>query len=242
MRDQGRWVRGVCVSAGLWAASGLLWAQSVPLHAPVNVVQLSASAQRDVWQDWLTVTLVHRTQGADAATVQRQLTQAVDAATRSLRPKVRPGDLELSSGNFVVQPRYNREGQVAGWQGSAELIVQGRDIAAIGASASQTPGMVVARMGFSLSPQARLALEDELRREAIARFQQTARSVAQDFGFAGFTLREVAVGEQGHDMAPQPRLMMAAADMQAGNAPMPMVAEPGKATVHISVSGSVQLQ
>ncbi len=234
-------VRNTCVAAVLWASSGLALAQTMPMTMPQNVVQLSASAQREVPQDWLTVTLVHRVQAADAAAVQRQLAQAVDAASRSLRPRVRPGELELSSGSFVVQPRYNREGQVAGWQGSAELIVQGRDIAAIGASASQTPGMVVARMGFSLSHAARRALEDELRREAIGRFQQTARSVASDFGFAGFALREVTIGEQGQEMVPQARLMMAA-DMQAGNSSLPIMAEPGKTTVHISVSGTVQLQ
>lgn len=228
-----------------WAMAATLVA-SMPVRAqspnPVhNVVQLSASAQQEAPQDWLTVVLTHRAQAADAATVQRQLKNAIDIALRHIRPRVKEGELEVSSGGFSVQPRHNREGQIIAWQGSAELVVQGRDVARMGATAGDTPGMSVSQMGFSLSRQARQSLEAGMRSEAIARFKDSAQQIARDFGFTGYTLREVAVSNGGQDYAMRPRVMMAAeAGMAMSAAPVP--AEPGKTLVQVTVSGSVQLQ
>ena len=232
--------RAVTLTGVALALTSPLWAQA-PAPAPHNVVQLSASAQQEAVQDWLTVVLTHRAQAADAATVQRQLQTALDNALRHVRPRVKEGELEVSSGGFSVQPRHNREGQIVGWQGSAELLVQGRDIARIAATAGDTPGMALSQMHFSLSRQARQALEDGIRSEAIARFKATAQQVAKDFGFSGYTLREVAVSEGGQEYAMRPRMMMAA-DANAAVMSAPVPAEPGKTLVQVTVSGSVQLQ
>ena len=223
----------------LLSASAALQAQT---SAPVyNVVQLSASAQQETVQDWLTVVLTHQAQAADAASVQRQLKEAADNALRHIRPRVQEGELEVSSGGFTVHPRHDREGQIIGWQGSAELLLQGRDVARIAATAGDTPGMAVAQMSFSLSHQARQALEEGIRSQAIARFKATAQQVAKDFGFSGYTLREVAVSEGGQEYAIRPRLMVAA-DARAAMASAPVPAEPGKTLLQVTVSGSVQLQ
>ena len=232
--------RAVTLTGVALALTSPLWAQA-PAPAPHNVVQLSASAQQEAVQDWLTVVLTHRAQAADAATVQRQLQTALDNALRHVRPRVKEGELEVSSGGVSVQPRHNREGQIVGWQGSAELLVQGRDIARIAATAGDTPGMALSQMHFSLSRQARQALEDGIRSEAIARFKATAQQVAKDFGFSGYTLREVAVSEGGQEYAMRPRMMMAA-DANAAVMSAPVPAEPGKTLVQVTVSGSVQLQ
>jgi len=234
------WARWAAPVALVWGALLPPVVQAQPASPAHNVVQLSASAQQEVAQDWLTVVLTHRTQAADAATVQRQLKTAVEQALQHIRPRVRSGELEVSSGGFAVQPRHSREGQIVGWQGSAELLVQGRDVAGIAAKAGNTPGMAVAQMGFSLSRQARQALEAEMRSQAIAQFRATALQVAKDFGFTGYTLREVALMEGGQEHAMRPRLMVAAeAHMATASAPVP--AEPGKTLVQVTVSGTVQL-
>lgn len=228
-------------------ALSLLWftlavpAQAQDQATPRNVVQLSASAQQEVVQDWLTVTLQARHQAPDAGTVQNQLKASIERALAHARPRAARADLTLSTGAFQVLPRYGRDGQVLGWQGSADLLLQGRDVAQVAALAGDTPGMTVARMLFSLSREASQRLEAEVRQAAIARFKATAQQVAQDFGFAGYTLREVSVSEGGVAAPVQPRMLMAAeAKADMGQAPVP--AEPGRATVQVSVSGSVQLR
>lgn len=90
---------------------------------PQGVVSLTSSASIEVIKDLLTVTLTTTRDGQDAAAVQSQLKQALDAALAEARKVVRPGQLDLQTGNFALYPRYSNKGGVSGWQGSAELVV-----------------------------------------------------------------------------------------------------------------------
>jgi predicted secreted protein len=79
----------VWASAALWATHAA--AQTLP--EPRNVVQLQASAQREVVQDWLTVVLAARHQASDAATVQNQLKATLEQALQKARAAARPGEV-----------------------------------------------------------------------------------------------------------------------------------------------------
>lgn len=234
-------LRGMAIlGLAAWMASsaGSLAAQTLP--PPENVVQLSASAQQEVVQDWLTAVLVTRHQAPDAGTVQNALKLALDRALVHAKGRSGAG-VEVSTGGFHVQPRYGRDGQVTGWHGTAELLVQGRDVARVAGLAGDTPGMVVSQMVFSVSRDTTQRLEADVRRQAIASFRRQAQQVAEDFGFKGYTLREVSIGEAGLPAGARPRMFMAAeAGAALSSAPVP--AEPGKSLVQVTVSGSVQLR
>lgn len=73
------------LATGAVSALGVAHAQTPePLR---NVVQLSASGQVEVDQDWLQMNLSVNREGTNAAAVQKQLQQSVDAAMRSLKPQ-----------------------------------------------------------------------------------------------------------------------------------------------------------
>lgn len=205
---------------------------------PQNVVNLSASASMEVPKDQLTIVFSTTREGPDAAQVQSQLKQALDAALAEARKAARPGQVEVQTGNFSLHPRYNAKGP-SGWTGSAELVVEGKDMAAISQLAGRIQTLTVARTGFGLSREAREQVDAEVTAQAIARFKARAAEVAKQFGFAGWALREVMV--QGVDvppMQPMPRIAMASAAPMAEQA---LPVEAGKATVSATVSGSVQL-
>ena len=96
--------------------------------------------------------------------------------------------------------------------------------------------MPVAGIAFSLSPEARKAEEDRLLAQAIAAFQARAQAAAKAFGYARYSLLEVAVHTQAPALGPRPMLR----NMAAASAPLPV--EGGRATVMVSVSGSVKLE
>lgn len=232
----------------LAAGAGSLQAQSNPVTvwqaAPQNVLTLGAEASREVPQDLLSITLAATREGADAASVQSQLRQALDAALAEARKAVRPGQLELRTGAFQITPRYAaRTGgapAIAGWQGRGELVVEGSDIAAISQLAGRLGGLAVSRVVFSLSREARDRVEAEVAAQAIDRFKARADAHAKQFGFAGYSLREVAVnsGESGGP-PPMPMFRAAAAPMAGPEAAQPV--EPGRTTVTVNVNGSIQL-
>lgn len=220
------------------------WAQAqangTEPSAPRNVVQLSASATVEVAQDWLTLTLSTSRDGSDAAVVQTQLKQALDKALTAARQQTQDGRLDIHTGNFQLSPRYSREGGITGWQGSAELVLEGRDFARIASLAGNIGTLTVSRAQFSLSREAQDRVEVQAQTTAIDRFKSKAGEIAKGFGFATYTLRDVSVNGNDQGPTPWPRVMAMQAKSASADAPVPL--EAGKSAVVVTVSGSVQLQ
>ncbi len=222
----------VCLFASVAAG-----AQTLP--EPHNVLQLSASGTVEVQQDLLSIRLSTTRDGADAAAVQSQLKAALDAALAEARRSAQPGQLDVRTGNFSLSPRYTKEGKISGWQGTTELVIEGRDFPRITQTAARIGTLGVGGIGFGLSREERAKVEVQAQTIAIDNFKQKAVELAKNFGFAGYTLREVSVNaNEGGPM--QPRMMAAQAKSLSADSPIPV--EAGKTTVIVNVSGSVQLK
>jgi len=220
-------------------ASTAAFGQTVP--APQNVLQLSASGTVEVQQDLLTMTLTTARDGNDPAGVQSQLKTALDAALAEARKGAQPGQLDVRTGNFALYPRRNRDGHITGWSGSAELVLEGRDFARITQAAGRIQTMTLGGVGFGLSREQQARVEGEAQALAIERFKAKAGELARSFGFGGYTLREVAVNANEPGFMPRMRMTMAP-QAKAATAEAPVPVEPGKASVVVTVSGSVQLR
>ncbi|TXI13343.1 MAG: DUF541 domain-containing protein [Ottowia sp.] len=207
-------------------------------NVPHNVLQLSASGQVEVEQDLLTLSLGATREGADAASVQASLRQLLDEALKQVRPSAQPGQMDVRTGAFSVYPRYDRNGRIGGWQGRAELILEGRDFARITQAAARASSMGIGQLAFGLSREQRARVEAEAQAQAIERFKARAADIARAFGFAGYTLREVSVSGDAGDIAPRMVGMASPARAMAADAPVPV--EPGRTLVQVTVSGTVQ--
>jgi len=220
--------------------AGTAFAQGDAATPPRNVLQLSASGTVEVQQDLLIMTLATTRDGAEAGVVQTQLKAALDAALGEARKSVEPGQFDVRTGNFSLSPRYTRDGKINGWQGSTELVLEGRDFARIAQTAGRMSTLTVSDIAFGLSREQRAKVETEAQAMAITNFRQQAADLAKGFGFGTYTLREVSVNaNQGG--AVRPRMMsMVASSKMASDAPIPV--EAGKTTVVVNISGSVQLK
>ncbi len=222
-----------------FAATGVLSQQMV---APVsqNVVQLSASGTVEVQQDLLTVSLNTTREGADAATVQTQLKTALDAALNLAKAASQPGQLDVRTGNFSLYPRYGRDGKITAWQGTAELILEGRDFARISTMAGKIQTLTLGGVSFGLSREQRARVEGDAQSQAIERFKLKASEISKSFGFAGYSLREVSVNANDQGYVPRPRMMAIEAKSMGSDSAVPV--EAGKSTVIVTVAGSVQMR
>jgi predicted secreted protein len=226
----------IAVAIGMLGAAGAQ-AQAVQPQ-PQNVVQLSADGQVEVAQDMLSMTLSGTKEGSDPAAVQNQLKAALDTALAEARKNVSPGQMDVRTGSFGLYPRYSKDGKIASWQGSAELVLEGRDFTRITTTAGRISMMTLARTGFGLSREQRAKVEGDAQSQAIERFKAKATDLSRSFGFKGYTLREVAVNTSDSSPMPRPR-MMAMEAKAAADSPVPV--EAGKSTVTVNVSGSVQM-
>jgi predicted secreted protein len=207
------------------------------------VLSLTTTATVEVAQDVLTVTFATTHEGSQAQAVQSMLKQALDAALSEAKKIAKPGEVDVRTGNFSLYPRYGnpRNGQpvITGWQGSAELVVQGRDVASIAELTGRVTTMSIARVGYTLSNQAREKVEADAVAQAIAQWRDKATQTSRQFGYSDYSVREVTVStsESGGGRVPMP--MARAQAMSVAEQALPT--EAGKAEVVATVSGSVQM-
>jgi predicted secreted protein len=228
----------------LVAALGTAFAQSgaVAVAAePRNVVQLSAAGVVEVQQDVLVITLSAVKEGATLAAAQTQLKQALDAALTEAKSSAQAGQMDVTTGSFSLSPRYSKDQKIVGWQGQAELVLQGRDFGRITTTAGKLQTMAVSNVAFTLSREARAKAEGEAQSQAIEQFKGRAGELSKAFGFAGYGLREVSVSGQGVAVAPM-AVRMSREKMMSFSSDAPVPVQPGREQVSISVSGTVQMR
>ena len=216
------------------------------LPPPMDRLNLSASASLEVARDVLGVTFSSTKEGSDAATVQAGLKQALDAALTEARKIAKPGQVEVQTGNFSLYPRYapptsKGAGAINGWQGTAELLVEGKDTAAIAQLGGRISTMTIARVGYTLSKEQREKVEVEVTAQAISRYKARAADYARQFGYAGYQIAEISVNSE--SVAP---MMAQATSMRiktmAMSADESLPVEAGKATVSVNVNGVVMMK
>ena len=125
--------------AGLILTPWLPLVAQAQAQAPrLDTLQLSAAASMEVARDTLMLSFATTKEGSDAAQLQNQLKKALDEALVEARKIARPGQVEVQAGNLSLYPRYGQvktasgsQNQLTGWQGTVEMQVQGRDMAAI---------------------------------------------------------------------------------------------------------------
>lgn len=206
---------------------------------PTGVVSLQATATAEVPKDLMTVTLTTTREGTDANVVQAALKQALDAALAEAKRVAKPGQIDVRTGNFSLYPRYTNKGVISGWQGSSELIVEGRDMPGLGALTGKISTMTIARVNYGLSREAGERNEGEVTAKAIASYRAKAAEVSKQFGYSGYTIREVNV--QANEQPGNPIPMMRVQAMSKASEDTALPVEAGKAVVLVTVSGTVQM-
>lgn len=234
--------RSICLMllAGVLLA-GRVEAQNV---APVSrgpEVELQAEAAREVANDLMHAALFAEASDANAAQVASLLNRTINEALAVGR-EVR--SVRVRSGNTQTFPVYDRGGKLTHWRGRAEVRLEGRefrDVAQLIARLQSS--MQLAAVSFSVSPEARRKVEDELVSEAIAAFRARGDLVRQALGAQSMRIRRMAVNAGGE--FPGPRVM--AAQMRApGPAAAPPVETPsfegGTSRVVVTIAGAIEIE
>jgi len=205
-----------------------------------NVVSFSSTVQEEVTHDMLTMTLQATRTGSVAAEVQSELKQALEAALTEARRAAKPGDMDVRTGQFSIQPIYSNNGRISSWQGQAQLILQGRDMARIAQTAGKLNKLNIVNVAYGLSRETQQQYQAQLVNQAIEAFRERAQQMTKAFGFAHYTLGEVSV--QTADVGYQMRPMMMKSAMMSDSAESAVPIEPGKGEINVTVSGNVILQ
>lgn len=202
-----------------------------------NVVELAASAEREVGNDLLLATLYVQQEGADSAQVGNTVNRAVTEALRLARdyPTVK-----VRTGNNQTMPIYNRTNKQEGWRGRGEIRLETRDFTA-GANliGKLQSSLQLANLSFAVAPETRKKTEDELIAEAIAAFKSRAELVKGVMGGKAYKIQRINLNT-GYSGPPPRPMMMAMAKSADGVAP-PAV-EGGTSQVNVQVNGAIEVE
>ena len=186
------------------------------------------------------MTLSTMREGRDPNAVQIQLKQAVDAALAEAKRQEKAGAMDVRTGGFSLTPTWGRDGKATGWQGQAEVILEGDDFSRITATAGKIQTLTVSQLNFGLSRLQRDNAERDAQEKAINAFKSRAAEISKGFGFSGYSLREISVNVSDQGNGPRPRMMAMEAKLGGQASPLPV--EAGNTAVVVNVSGSVQLK
>ncbi|HNP02208.1 MAG TPA: SIMPL domain-containing protein, partial [Agitococcus sp.] len=151
--------------------------------------------------------------------------------------------VKLTSGNQQTYPIYNDKNKLDGWRGRAEIQVSSKDFKSAGELISQLQSKLqLNNLNFSVAPETRRELENQLITEAVAAFKTRADKIKTAWSAKGYKLIQMNLGTT-NNQPPQPMYMMArAAKMEmADGAPAADYAG-GQSRLNVQVSGSIELE
>ncbi|MBX9964721.1 MAG: SIMPL domain-containing protein [Burkholderiales bacterium] len=203
-------------------------------------VALQGQAAMDVDNDTMHATLYVEEEDANpvrlADTVNKAVADAVKVAKATAAVTTR-------TGGYQTYPVYDKT-RIVRWRARSELLLKSTDFKALSDLVGKLQSTLkLGGVYFSVSPEARRKIEDELTTAAIDDFKRRADLVAQSFGARGYKVKDAAVNADG-GMPPMPKQMIVGlrgAPAAADSVQAPMV-EAGTSRIAVNVNGTILLE
>jgi predicted secreted protein len=147
--------------------------------------------------------------------------------------------VKSSSGAYQTYPVYEDK-KIVRWRGRQELQLESQDVDQL----SELVGTLQSRLQmqslqFSVSPDKRRQVEDELIEQALAAYQQRAEIIRKSLAAQGYKLLEVKIHTAGQDR-PIPVRAEAASMLSRSSVSQPAM-EQGTSRVNVQASGKIRL-
>ena len=208
-----------------------------PRPPPPGVVSLQAQASVEVDNDTMRATLFAEEEDASPARLSDGVNRTVNEALRIAKADTR---VKVKTGGYQTYPVYDKT-RIVRWRARSELHFESADFKALSDLIGRLQGsMKLAGVDFSVSPEARKRIEDELTAAAIADFLRRAQLIAQGFGASGYRVKEANVSGEGA-MPPMPRPMMMMRGAAMADAVQAPNIEAGTSRLAVSVNGAIVL-
>jgi len=203
-------------------------------------IDFQTEVEKEIANDLLSATLSVELNNKNPALLAKELTLINNEALKlgGNYPAVK-----LTSGNQQSYPIYNDKNKLDGWRGRAEIQVSSKDFKAAGELISQLQNKLqLNNLNFSVAPETRRELENQLISEAVAAFKTRADKIKSAWNAKGYKLVQMSLGMAGSHQ-PQPMYMMrGAAKMEMADAAPAADYAGGQTRLNVQVSGSIELE
>lgn len=214
----------------------------VPAYADAPIYQridFQTDVEKEIANDLLSATLSVELNNKNPAQLAKELTQIVNDG---LKQGSAYANVKLTSGNQQTYPIYNDKNRLESWRGRAELKVESKDFKAAGELISQLQAKLqLNNLNFSVAPETRRELENQLIGDAVAAFRQRAEKIKTAWNAKGYKLVQMNLGTTSNQ-PPQPMYMLRSAKMEMADAAPAADYAGGQSRLNVQVSGSIELE
>jgi predicted secreted protein len=195
------------------------------------VLHLSQTGERKVVHDLLRVELRVEQTGADPLALQAAVNRRMAAALDRAR---QVEGVAAKTGYYAVNEEQPQHGPTQ-WRATQSVILTGRAADAVLklAGVLQSDGLLVSSMAYEVSPETVRGAEEDLTNEALADLAERAAVIAGRVHLSVLRYRDLRVGNAETDGLPIARF--------AATAMAAPVAQPGEATIRVTVSADILL-
>ena len=223
------------LAASLWLAAGALAAEPAPPR--YNTVEFQVDVQREVQNDLLNASLYVELNDASAAALANAINKSANEALRVARDYK---SVRVRSGNNQTYPVYAKGNVLQGWRGRAEIRIESKDFGAASALIGKLQAMMqLGNISFSVAPETRRAMEEELIVEAIGAFKARAEIVKTAFAGRSYKVQRLNVAS-GHNL-PQPRFAVARSAMSSAQEVTAPSFEAGVSQLTVTANGAIEV-
>ncbi len=218
-----------------------LFSFSLHSHAETetyNRIDFQVEAAREISNDLLVAQMNVEIQDRQPALVAQRLNTTLNEA---LKQAASFGTVKTSSGNQNTYPVYDKNNQVSAWRGQARIRLESRDFKAAGELImALQEKMQLGELQFTLSPDARLKIEDELISTAIKAFQNRADAIRIASGAKSYKMVHFSINSGNHAQ-PYPFAEGRSLMLSKSAIPAPDFSG-GESRMTVQINGTIELQ
>ena len=226
---------GAIVLIALFGVAGTA-ARGADAPDPMNRVSFQVESLRDVTNDWIQAVVGITDEDVDSARLADRINAAM---TRAMAVAKAAPAVRVKSGGYATHP-IHKDGKLRRWRASQDLVLESADIDAVTRLVGKLQGELQLRsIEFSISPERRRAIEDELISEALTAFKARAEIVRENLGAMHYEVVAISINTQGG--GPIRAAFREGAVMRAQSATPPAL-EGGSSRISVHVNGTVELE
>ncbi len=204
----------------------------------VNRVNFQVESSTEVENDWATAVIATTDEDPDpgklADRINRRMKQALDLAKTFDAVKAK-------TGGYNTSPVYDKL-RVMRWRASQQLILESADPDAIAKLIGKLQSdLQLQSIQFSISPERRREVEDELIDQALERFRARADRVSKSWQASGYELIDHSIQTSGGQARPFYRESRRLDSMSKASIAAPAL-EGGTSRVQVTVHGQIELK
>ena len=159
-------------------------------HQPTDV-SFSVEAEREVERDLLQVSLFYQAEGNDLSALNKTMAEKMNKAIELAKAQ---SAVEIKDNSRNTWIRYDNKGKQQGWIARAELTLESKDSQALSTVVHELDGVLaIDSVRASISREKLSSLENELTKEALAKFKDKALLLQESLQMKGYTIQNLEI-------------------------------------------------